>query len=147
MDEIDKKILNLLLKNATLKYREIAQKLNISTSLAFYRLKKLLNDGTIQRIVPIISDKIAGVDITAIVYVNIEKENLLELERAIAHMRSVCAVYDITGDYDAMIIGKFKNKEGLDHLIKEIRAIKGVTKTNTSLVLNTIKEDFVFGEI
>lgn len=143
MDELDKRILNLLIQDGRLKYREIAKKMNISTSVAFYRMKRLFTEGVIQKVVPIISDKTAGIGLAAIITLNIEKENLLELERAIAHNKNVCAVYDITGDYDVMLIGKFRNKEELDSLIKEVRNLKGVTKTNTSIVLNTIKEDFV----
>jgi len=144
MDKLDKGILSLLLEDGRLKYRDVAKRLNISTSVAFYRVKRLFEQGTIERVAAIISDRTAGIEITAIISINIEKENLLEFEKSIANNRNICAVYDITGEYDAILIGKFRNKGELDYLIKELRGIKSVRKTNTSIVLNTIKEDFIF---
>lgn len=142
MDELDKKILNLLLDDGRLKYRQIAKKLKISTSVAFYRMKRLFDNGTIQKIVPILSEKISGPVLTAVILVNIENENLIDFESSIANNKSICAVYDITGEYDALIIGKFKDNAELDKFLKGLRTIKGVTRTYTSIVLNTIKEDF-----
>jgi len=52
----------------------------------------------------------------------------------------VNAVYDVTGEYDAIIVAQFKGREELDGFVKSLLGIPGVKRTNTMLVLNTMKE-------
>jgi DNA-binding Lrp family transcriptional regulator len=52
----------------------------------------------------------------------------------------VYAVYDVTGDFDSMIVAKASNRKDLDDLSKNVLSIEGVERTVTHLVLNTVKE-------
>ena len=54
---------------------------------------------------------------------------------------NVCAVYDITGDADTLVIGKFKDRKSLSRFVKKVSCIPNVENTITHLVLNTVKED------
>ena len=145
MQEIDKKIINLLLKDGRIKYREIANKLNISTSTAFNKLKKLSDNSTIERVVPVINDKITQLSYEVIISILVKAGHLSDVEKEIAHLKNVCAVYDVTGEWDAIIIAKFKTREEMDSFVKKLRKVPNVIRTNTSFVLNKVKEDFVFG--
>ena len=51
-------------------------------------------------------------------------------------------VYDVTGTTDAMILAKFKTRRELNNFVKRILRMPFVERTNTRVVLNTIKEDF-----
>ncbi|RMF04981.1 Lrp/AsnC family transcriptional regulator, partial [Candidatus Woesearchaeota archaeon] len=55
----------------------------------------------------------------------------------------VTAVYDNTGDFDATVIAKFKNRRGLDSFLKKIQTYDFVERTETRMILNTIKEDTI----
>ena len=48
-------------------------------------------------------------------------------------------VYDITGDWDSLIIAHFKDKRDLNGFIKGVLSIDNIEKTNTQLVLNIVK--------
>jgi len=144
MEEIDKKIINLLLKDGRIKYREIANKLNISTSTAFKKLNKLFAEGVVARVAPEISDKATGLAYEAVIAVLVAPGHLEEVEKQISHLENVNAVYDITGDWDALIIVKFRTKEKMNEFVKNLRKVPHVLRTNTSFVLNKVKEDFVF---
>ncbi|TMI38429.1 Lrp/AsnC family transcriptional regulator, partial [Candidatus Bathyarchaeota archaeon] len=70
------------------------------------------------------------------------KGKLLELEQQVAKMPQVMAVYDVTGLTDAMVIAKFKNRDELSKFTKSLLAMPFVERTNTHMVLTTVKEDF-----
>jgi len=53
----------------------------------------------------------------------------------------VFRVYDVTGEADIMVIGKFKDQKSLSEFVKTISSIPNVDNTVTHLVLNTVKED------
>jgi DNA-binding Lrp family transcriptional regulator len=66
----------------------------------------------------------------------------VEMENAIAKMDGVCGVYDVTGLTDAVIIGKFKGREDLGRFTKNLLALPYIERTNTHVVLATVKESF-----
>ena len=70
------------------------------------------------------------------------KGKLLEVQREIARMHCVCAVYDVTGAEDSIVVSKFKGREEVSKFTKAILALPHVERTNTHIVLNTCKEDF-----
>jgi DNA-binding Lrp family transcriptional regulator len=74
--------------------------------------------------------------------VTVAKGKLLELEQQVAKMPQVMAVYDVTGLTDAMVIAKFKNRDELSKFTKSLLAMPFVERTNTHIVLTTVKEDF-----
>jgi DNA-binding Lrp family transcriptional regulator len=83
-----------------------------------------------------------GYQLTAIAEITVSKGKLLEMEQAISRQSNVCAVYDITGLTDAFVIAKFRTREELGKFTKSILAMPFIDRTNTHLVLTTIKEDF-----
>jgi DNA-binding Lrp family transcriptional regulator len=72
---------------------------------------------------------------------------MLEVEQDIAKIPDVFAVYDITGEYDALILARFKNRGDLSKMIKKIHTSQFVERTNTHMVLNVIKENSSFTEL
>ena len=70
------------------------------------------------------------------------KGKLLETDREIAKLPGVCAVYDVTGEIDGIVVAKFKDREQLSHFTKGMLALPHVERTNTHVVLTTVKEDF-----
>ncbi|MFY9872197.1 MAG: Lrp/AsnC ligand binding domain-containing protein, partial [Candidatus Nitrosopolaris sp.] len=66
------------------------------------------------------------------------------VEKHIAKFPNVCAVYDITGLTDMIVVAKFKNRAQLSNFVKKDLALPYVERTNTHVVLITVKEDFRF---
>jgi DNA-binding Lrp family transcriptional regulator len=66
------------------------------------------------------------------------------LEKQIAKFPNVCAVYDTTGLTDMTIIAKFKGRAELSNFVKKDLSLPYVERTNTHVVLVTVKEDFRF---
>ena len=84
-----------------------------------------------------------GWEMTVIAGLRIAKGNMMEVQRAIAKDPRVFAVYDVTGDYDSMVLARVKNRADLDDLTKTVLTSDHVTRSYTHVVLNTVKEEGV----
>ncbi len=142
LDEIDAKILKNLLVDARQSSRQLAFKLGISTVTIISRLKKMEEKKVIRGYSARLDHEILGYELSAIIEVTTGKGKMLEIEQKIAENENICAVYDVTGNTDVLVIGKFKSREELSDFVKNLSAIPNVENTVTHLVLNTIKEDF-----
>ncbi|HEY4823175.1 MAG TPA: Lrp/AsnC family transcriptional regulator [Candidatus Bathyarchaeia archaeon] len=142
MDELDRKILQAYLTDSRISYRELAHKLGVSTTTVQSRTSKLEKAGVIRGFSAIYDHEKIGYQLTAITEITVAKGKLLELEREVAKIPQVLVVYDVTGMTDAMVIAKFKNRDELSKFTKSLLAMPFVERTNTHIVLTTVKEDF-----
>ena len=140
LDSVDKAILNTLLENSRLSYREIARNVNVSVATAMHRVKALEKKGIIKYYTTKLDTEKLGYDVQVIIEAQISKGKLLQVEHKIARHPNVTAVYDCTGDFDVMIIARFKSRRLMDDFLKNIQTYDFIEHTNTKLILNIIKE-------
>jgi DNA-binding Lrp family transcriptional regulator len=141
MDETDVKILKKLLSDARMSYRKVAEEIGVSPPTVLARAEKLESDGIIRSYSTLIDHEKLGYDLTAIIEITATKGKIVDLERQIAKFPNVCAVYDITGLTDMAVVAKFKNRKELSNFVKKDLSLPYVDRTNTHLVLITVKED------
>jgi DNA-binding Lrp family transcriptional regulator len=142
MDKTDVKILEALIRDARLSSRQIAKRCGVSIGTVLSRIKKMENEGIISGYSALLNHEKLGYELTVVCEVTVSKGRLLEMENEIARLPNVCCVYDVTGLIDAVVIAKFKNREELGKFTKRLLALPFVERTNTHVVLTTIKEDF-----
>jgi DNA-binding Lrp family transcriptional regulator len=142
LDETDVKILRALTSDARLSSRQIADKCGVSVGTVLSRIKRMENEGIIQGYSALLDHEKLGYELTVISEITVSKGRLLEVENEIARLPNVCCVYDVTGLIDAIIIAKFKNRQELSKFTKRLLSLPYVERTNTHVVLTTIKEDF-----
>ena len=142
LDETDQKILVELSKNARLSFREMARKTGFSIGTVLTRVRRMENEKIIKGYSAILDQEKIGYELTAVVEIVVAKGKLLEMEKQIGRMSTTCAVYDVTGSTDAIIIAKFKNRDGLSNFTKTLLSMPFIERTNTHFVLTTLKEDF-----
>ena len=144
MDETDVKILRKLLSDSRLSYRKIADEIGVSPPTVLTRVEKLERDNIIKFYSAILDHEKLGYDLTAIIEVIAVKGKITDVEKHIAKLPTVCAVYDTTGLTDMIIIAKFKNRKELSNFVKKDLSMPYIERTNTHVVLLTVKEDFRF---
>jgi DNA-binding Lrp family transcriptional regulator len=142
MDETDVKILKSLTADARLSSRQVAKQCGISIGTALSRTKKLEDERIIKGYTAVLDHERLGYELTVVTEITVSKGRLLEIENEIARMPNVCCVYDLTGMADAAIIAKFKTREELSRFTKHVLSLPHVERTNTHVVLTTVKEDF-----
>jgi DNA-binding Lrp family transcriptional regulator len=140
-DKTDIEILRVLEKNSRLSLRKIAKKVGVSVATVMHRLNRLEKEGVIKGYSALLDYDKLGYELQALISVDVSKGKLFEVEKKIATDPSVHAVYDITGHFDVVVVARFKSRKSLDNFIKKIQTYDFVEKTETAIVLNTIKEE------
>ena len=141
MDALDNSIVKLLNENARVSYREVARELKVSLSTISNRIKKLEEIGIIEGYIPVINPEKIGYDLTVIINIKIAHGKLIEVQQKISRDDHVSAVYDITGDWDSLVIAHFKNRRDLNLFIKRVLSMEHVERSNTQIVLNIVKNE------
>jgi len=141
LDELDVAILRRLNTDARKSFRDIARELKVSISTISNRVKRLEQEGIIIGYIPVLDEKKLGYDVLAVIGIRISKGKLLEVQRKIGREDKVVDVYDVTGEYDSVIIARFKNTKELDLFIKHLVAMENVERTYTQVVLNVVKQE------
>jgi len=144
---VDNEILEILSKDCRISNRELGRKLGRSPLTIKNHIKELEKSGKIKGYGVQIDYEKLGYDIIALIEVTISKGKMLEVEKNIAQNPHIFAVYDLTGEYDAIIITRFKTRKELSELVKEINSYEYVIRTNTHLILNVIKEGANFANL
>lgn len=142
LDDVDLKIVTLLQEDSRLSFNKIANKLGISVGTAYNRVKNLEAMGVLKGYTVTLDPFKLGFGLTAIIMVQVEGGHLTEVEQEIAKNTNVIAIYDITGEYDAAAITKFKDRLGLNDFVKSLLATPYVKRTVTSVALDIIKEEY-----
>lgn len=141
MDEIDRSILDELNTDARRSHREIAHRLRISPTTVSARVARLEGQGIVRGYIPVIDDEQVGWDLWAVVGIRILKGRLREVEERLARDPRAYVIYDVTGDYDALLIGRFRDRRDLDRFVKHALQDPHVERSYTQVVLNRVKED------
>ena len=142
IDITDRKILSELNRDCRKSYRTIAKRAGVSVGTALNRIRRMEKDGLIKGYAALLDHEQLNYQLTAITEITASKGKLLEVEEAISKLPGTCAVYDITGLTDALAIAKFHDRAELGKFTKSILAMPFVDRTNTHVVLTTVKEDF-----
>ena len=147
IDDLDIKILKILTKNGAISHRQIAKDLERSPVTISKHIKELEDKGIIEGYTTTINYENLGYDILALIELTISQGKMLDVEKDIAQHPNIFAVYDITGTYDAAILSRFKTRAELSELLKLINSKDYVVRTNTHIILNTIKEGTDFEKL
>lgn len=141
LDSLDRSILEELNVDARKSHREIAHRLKVSPTTVSTRIARLEEQGVITGYVPLLDDELLGWDLWAAIGIRISKGRLREVEERLARDPHAYAIYDVTGDYDALLIGRFRDRRDLDRFVKHALQDPHVERSNTQVVLNRVKED------
>ncbi len=142
LDGTNVKILRMLLSDARLSSRQIARKTSVSIGTVLSRIKKMEQTGIIKEYSAIVDHEKLGYELTVVIEMTISKGRFQEIAKEITKVPNVCCVYNVTGLTDAMVIAKFKKREELSGFTKYLLSLPYVERTNTHVVLTTMKEDF-----
>jgi Lrp/AsnC family transcriptional regulator for asnA, asnC and gidA len=141
IDETDKNIIEMINTDARIPYRQISRELDISVGTVHNRVEKLMKTGVIKKFAPIIDNKKLGYDLTSIIGVKVKAGQFQNWSEKKSFDKHVLSIYDVTGEYDAFLIAKFKNTDELDKFIKDLLKEPHVERTYTQTVLNVVKEE------
>ena len=131
------------MKNARANSSEIAEKVKLSTSTVIERIKKLENSGVIKGYAAIIVPEKLGKYVTALISVAIDHPKFNDgFVAAVKHHRHIAECLYIAGEFDYFLKVVTDNTKTLESVLNEIKSIPGVSKTQTSIVLSSPKNEY-----
>lgn len=142
-DDLDRKIINLLATSSEGSFRQQAKQIGVHPTTLIQRVRNLESKGVINGYRAKIDYMRLGFGYMGLVQIYME-DNILEAQNAIRDLPQVLAIFDVTGDCDSIAWIACKDRDEFSAVVKNILALDGVKKTNTSVVLNMVKDPFDF---
>jgi Lrp/AsnC family transcriptional regulator, leucine-responsive regulatory protein len=138
----DSKVLTLLMRRGRASWAELAKHLRLSPPAAAERVRKLEERGVIRGYSALVSAEALGYPLTAFVAVTLEKPQYRQgFLRRVAGMKEIVECHHVTGDYDYLLKVRSRSTQDLDRVLSErLKAVAGVARTDTTIVLSTSKE-------
>ena len=140
LDRTDQRLLQALQDNARTSQRQLAKQLGVAQGTVTNRLKRLEDEGVITGYSANVSPASLGWSMTIMAGLRIMKGRMIDVQQRISADPRVFAVYDVTGDWDSIVLARVKDRQDLDNLTKTVFTLEGVTRSYTHVVLNTVKE-------
>jgi len=143
-EHLDAKLINALLSDGRASLRSLAEELDVSVTTVSNHLSDLEDDGVIVGYSPVVDYEKLGYDVTAIMHLKVEGNQLEEMTERLQGHKQVISVYEVTGDYDIIAIAKFTDTDGMNDQIKALLIEPAIKESNTSVVLNAAVENRQF---
>lgn len=135
IDNIDKEIIKKLNQNGRKSFRRIAKELDLSVGTITNRINKLKNEGIIKGFQLELDYKQLGYNIETIIEINITGNIDKLLSK---YTNNIAAVHKTTGEYDMILITRFKDTVELNRFLEILREEENVKKTYTHLILSNM---------
>jgi Lrp/AsnC family leucine-responsive transcriptional regulator len=142
MDQTDKKLLQLLQKDATLTHKQLAGLLNLSISPIHERIKRLERSGLIDRYVAILSPEKVNKSLKAFTNVTLKEHSkpfLLQFEKEIKAIHEVVECYHMAGVFDYLLKILVKDMNEYQSVVmNKLAAMENIHNVQSSFVMTEI---------
>lgn len=143
MDEIDHKILRELCADGRMTNQKLAERVGLSPTPCWNRVRALENDGVIREYVAILDQRALGLPDTVIIEVTLDRHDDEVFERfgiALAALPEVMEAYLVTGEYDYLIKVAVSGTEGYERFLRQkLYKIPGIRHSRSTFALRCLK--------
>jgi len=117
-DNLDKKIINELIGNGRASLRSLGEKLDVSVTTISNRINDLETKNIVKGYTPIINYSEVNYNCTAVIQLRVKGSGLVNIVDRLRNQKHMINVYEVTGEYDIIAIGKFKHTGDMKSKIK-----------------------------
>jgi Lrp/AsnC family transcriptional regulator len=143
LDRIDKQLLSLLQKDASLSLNELAEAVSLTTTPCWKRLKRLEEQGIIQNRVALLNPEKLGLSFTAFVLIKTSDHShewYKELVKKVSDFEQVMEFYRMAGEYDYMLKVLVKDMHSFDLFYKSlVNSVSGISNVTSTFAMESIK--------
>jgi Lrp/AsnC family transcriptional regulator for asnA, asnC and gidA len=140
LDEIDRKLIELLQGDAKVPYAKLARRLGISSSGVHKRVKRLVDEGVIRKFVAVIDPQILGKKLKAFIGISTSPGTCSEVIDQLKKRAEVLEIHEVAGEHDLFVKIITDDTLKLNEILHEMDRIQGVSSSRTLIVLKTEKE-------
>ena len=143
LDSIDKNLLAYLQEDCKQTNKQLSNKLNLSVTAVYERIKKLEKEGIINKYVALVKKE--NVDKSFVAFCHIKliqhaQEYVVKFEREVANLQEVVACYHISGDYDYLLKVLVTDMEDFrEFMVNKLTSINHIGSTHSMFVINEVK--------
>ncbi len=141
LEELDRKILGMLNRDARMSFNLIAKNLKISATTLYSKVRELEESGILKGYIPLIDREFVGYKLMAVINLRVKHEQYIEVHKLIVRFPEVQAVYEVAGEWDLILVCYFKGHDELSNFLKNALPLSNIERTLTHLVLNVFKEE------
>lgn len=142
-DDIDKKLIEYLQFDSKQTNKELSNKLNLSVTAVYERIKKLERDGVINKYVALVNKEQVDKSFVAFCHIKLiqhTQDYVLKFENEVANLTEVLECYHISGDYDYLLKIMVKDMTAFrEFLVKKLTSINHIGSTHSMFVINEVK--------
>ena len=146
LDATDVAILKILQEDATLSTRQIAQRVNLSPTPVFERIRRLRSEGYIRKVAAVLDEEKLGCSFVAFCYIKMQQhtfENASKIMAAVQKIDEIAECYNVSGDYDFLMkvyVSSMKEYQEFDlRILGELDCIGGL---NSCFVMGEVKNTY-----
>ncbi|RUT30949.1 Lrp/AsnC family transcriptional regulator [Arsenicitalea aurantiaca] len=142
MDKIDRKILSILQKDATMPVAEIGRKVGLSTTPCWRRIQKMEEDGVIRGRVAVLDPAKVNAGVTVFVSVKTNEHNetwMRKFAAAVDEFNEVVEFYRMSGDVDYLLRVVVPDIAAYDAFYKKLISRIALTDVSSSFAMGQIK--------
>ena len=143
LDSIDSKIIEALKENSRVTTSEISKKVSLSIPAVAERIRKMEESNIIEKYTIKVNREKTNQRLLAFIFVNIDKtENIEDFRKSIVNFSSVLECHHVAGEYDYLLKVLVEDTKALEYFLSNmLKRTKGVLKSNTIIVMSSLKEN------
>lgn len=142
-DAIDRKILELLQNDSKQTNKELSNKLNLSVTAVFERIKKLENNGVINKYVALVKKEKVEKSFVAFCHIKLSQHiqaYVVQFEKEVTNLTEVLECHHISGDYDYLLKVMVKDMEAFrEFMVEKLTNINHIGSTHSMFVISEVK--------
>ena len=147
LDPTDRGILQMLQEDAFLTTKELAARLELTTTPVYERVKRLERDGYISRYSALLDRRKIGLSLLVYCDVALKEHNrdfLLRFEESVVGLPEVLECHHITGEYDYVLKVVARDMDDYQRFIKEkLAALENIGRVQSHFVMTEVKNSTV----
>lgn len=145
LDDQDRRLLRELVRDGRASHRELAERTGSSLATVNRRIRQLETSKAIRGYTALVDPEAVGWSLTAIIGLRIDKGHVRSVHEKISADPRIFGVYDVTGEWDGLVLVRLRDREDLDDLVKSTLSLPHIDRTNTMVVLKTVLEKAIVG--
>jgi Lrp/AsnC family transcriptional regulator for asnA, asnC and gidA len=142
LDDINLKIIDILGKDSSTPFVEVAKRIGISDATVHLRVRRLISEGVIDKFTVSVDNNRLGYDHLAFMGTNVEPGLAEETAATLSNLDEVLELHEMHGRFDLLLKIRAKDYDQLRDIVEnKIRKLPHILETELMIVLKTRKED------
>ncbi|GAA3605158.1 Lrp/AsnC family transcriptional regulator [Flavivirga amylovorans] len=142
-DDIDRRLLDYLQVDSKQTNKELSNKLNLSVTAVYERIKKLERDGYINSYVALVNKELVDKAFVAFCHIKLVKHSqdyVVKFEKEVTNINEVLECYHVSGDYDYLLKVLVKDMQAFrEFMVEKLTTINHIGSTHSMFVINEVK--------